>query len=376
MQNEKGFFIINNQVRIGVYAPLPYFYETMRCKAMCAWGKDIGIDLGTASVLVYVKGKGVVLNEPSVVAIDKNSGKLLKVGADAQAMLGRTPGNIVAIRPLREGVISDYDMTERMLKEFIRKISGGSFFCKPRIIICVPSGITEVEERAVVDAGIQAGARRVYLIEEPVAAAIGAGIDITLPDGHMVVDIGGGTSDIAVISLSGVVESASIKVAGDQFNEAVVKYMRRKHNVLVGERTAEQMKIEIGCVYPQEEDSSIEVKGRCLVTGLPKTITVHASEMLEAFEEPVERILEAIHSVLERTPPELVGDISNNGIVMTGGGSLVKGFAQLVEARTGIHTRVAEDAISCVAEGTGKSLDSVAYMQDGTVNLSRRRQMN
>ena len=332
--------------------------------------------MGTASVLVYVKGKGVVLNEPSVVAIDKNTGKLLKVGADAQAMLGRTPGNIVAIRPLREGVISDYDMTERMLKEFIRKISGGSFFFKPRIIICVPSGITEVEERAVVDAGIQAGARRVYLIEEPVAAAIGAGIDITLPDGHMVVDIGGGTSDIAVISLSGVVESASIKVAGDQFNEAVVKYMRRKHNVLVGERTAEQMKILIGWVYPQEEDASIEVKGRCLVTGLPKTLTIHSSEMLEAFEEPVERILEAIHSVLERTPPELVGDISSNGIVMTGGGSLVKGFAQLVEARTGIHTVVAEDAISCVAQGTGKSLDSLNDMQDGTVNLSRRRQMS
>ena len=343
---------------------------------MCSIAKDIGIDLGTASVLVYVKGKGVVLNEPSVVASDKNTGKLLKVGAEAQAMLGRTPGNIVAIRPLREGVISDYDMTERMLREFLHKVVGGFQLFKPRVIIGVPSGITEVEERAVVDAGIQAGARRVYLIEEPVAAAIGAGIDITLPDGHMVVDIGGGTSDIAVISLSGVVESASIKVAGDQFNEAVVKYMRRKHNVLVGERTAEQMKIEIGCVYPQEEDSSIEVKGRCLVTGLPKTITVHASEMLEAFEEPVERILEAIHSVLERTPPELVGDISNNGIVMTGGGSLVKGFAQLVEARTGIHTRVAEDAISCVAEGTGKSLDSVAYMQDGTVNLSRRRQMN
>ncbi len=343
---------------------------------MCAWAKDIGIDLGTASVLVYVKGKGVVLNEPSVVAIDKNTGKLLKVGADAQAMLGRTPGNIVAIRPLREGVISDYDMTERMLREFLHKVVGGFQLFKPRVIICVPSGITEVEERAVVDAGIQAGARRVYLIEEPVAAAIGAGIDISKPDGHMVVDIGGGTSDIAVISLSGVVESASIKVAGDQFNEAVVKYMRRKHNVLVGERTAEQMKMEIGCVYPQEEDASIDVKGRCLVTGLPKTITVHASEMLEAFEEPVERILEAIHSVLERTPPELVGDISNNSIVMTGGGSLVKGFATLVEARTGIHTQVAEDAISCVAEGTGKSLDSLNDMQDGTVNLSRRRQMN
>ena len=342
---------------------------------MCSIAKDIGIDLGTASVLVYVKGKGVVLNEPSVVAIDKNTGKLLKVGAEAQAMLGRTPGNIVAIRPLREGVISDYDMTERMLREFLRKVVGGFQLFKPRVIICVPSGITEVEERAVVDAGIQAGARRVYLIEEPVAAAIGAGIDIALPDGHMVVDIGGGTSDIAVISLSGVVESASIKVAGDQFNEAVVKYMRRKHNVLVGERTAEQMKIEIGCVYPQEEDASIDVKGRCLVTGLPKTITVHSSEMLEAFEEPVERILEAIHSVLERTPPELVGDISNNGIVMTGGGSLVKGFAQLVEARTGIHTMVAEDAISCVAQGTGKSLDSLNDMQDGTVNLSRRRQM-
>ena len=343
---------------------------------MCSLAKDIGIDLGTASVLVYIKGKGVVLNEPSVVAIDKNTGRLLKVGAEAQAMLGRTPGNIVAIRPLRDGVISDYDMTERMLKEFIRKVTGGFHLFPPRIMVCVPSGITEVEERAVIDAGRQAGARRVYLIEEPVAAAIGAGIDITKPDGHMVVDIGGGTSDIAVISLSGVVESASIKVAGDQFNEAVVKYMRRKHNVLVGERTAEQMKMEIGCVYPQEEDASIDVKGRCLVTGLPKTITVHASEMLEAFEEPVERILEAIHSVLERTPPELVGDISNNGIVMTGGGSLVKGFATLVEARTGIHTQVAEDAISCVAEGTGKSLDSLNDMQDGTVNLSRRRQMN
>ena len=337
--------------------------------------KDIGIDLGTASVLVYVKGKGIVLNEPSVVALDKNTGKLLKVGAEAQAMLGRTPGNIIAIRPLREGVISDYDMTERMLKEFIHKVAGVSFF-KPRVIICVPSGITEVEERAVIDAGIQAGARKVYLIEEPVAAAIGAGIDIAKPDGHMVVDIGGGTSDIAVISLSGVVESASIKVAGDQFNESIVKYMRRKHNVLVGERTAELMKMEIGCVFPKEQETSIEIKGRCLMTGLPKVITVTSTEMLEAFEEPVERILEAVHGVLERTPPELVADISNNGIVMTGGGSLVDGFDRLIEARTGIHTVVAESAISCVAEGTGKSLDSLNAMTDGTVNLSRRRQMN
>lgn len=343
---------------------------------MCSLAKDIGIDLGTASVLVYIKGKGVVLNEPSVVAIDKNTGRLLKVGAEAQAMLGRTPGNIVAIRPLRDGVISDYDMTERMLKEFIRKVTGGFHLFPPRIMVCVPSGITEVEERAVIDAGRQAGARRVYLIEEPVAAAIGAGIDITKPDGHMVLDIGGGTSDIAVISLSGVVESASIKVAGDQFNEAVVKYMRRKHNILIGERTAEQMKMEIGCVYPKEEEATIEIKGRCLMTGLPKTITVNSTEMMEAFEEPVERILEAVHNVLERTPPELVADISNNGIVMTGGGSLVDGFDKLITARTGIHTVVAEDAISCVAEGTGKSLDSLGDMQDGTVNLSRRRQMN
>ena len=343
---------------------------------MCSLAKDIGIDLGTASVLVYIKGKGVVLNEPSVVAIDKNTGRLLKVGAEAQAMLGRTPGNIVAIRPLRDGVISDYDMTERMLKEFIRKVTGGFHLFPPRIMVCVPSGITEVEERAVIGAGRQAGARRVYLIEEPVAAAIGAGIDITKPDGHMVVDIGGGTSDIAVISLSGVVESASIKVAGDQFNESIVKYMRRKHNILIGERTAEQMKMEIGCVYPKEEEATIEIKGRCLMTGLPKTITVNSTEMMEAFEEPVERILEAVHNMLERTPPELVADISNNGIVMTGGGSLVDGFDKLITARTGIHTVVAEDAISCVAEGTGKSLDSLGDMQDGTVNLSRRRQMN
>ena len=342
---------------------------------MCSLAKDIGIDLGTASVLIYVKDKGIVLNEPSVVAIDKDTGKLLKVGADAQAMLGRTPGNIVAIRPLREGVISDYEVTERMLKEFIHKVMGFQFF-KPRIIICVPSGITEVEERAVIDAGIQAGARRVYLIEEPVAAAIGAGMDITRPGGIVVLDIGGGTSDIAVISLKGVVESASIKVAGDQFNEAIVKYMRRKHNILIGERTAEQMKMQIGCVFPKEEETTIEIKGRCLMTGVPMTITVSSTEMLEAFEEPVERILEAIHGVLERTPPELVADIANNGIVMTGGGSLVDGFDKLITARTGIHTVVAENAISCVAIGTGKSLDSVHEMNDGTVNLSRRKQMN
>ena len=342
---------------------------------MCAFARDIGIDLGTASVLVYVKGNGIILNEPSVVAIDKNNGKLLKVGEEARQMLGRTPGNIIAIRPLREGVISDYDMTERMLREFIRKVAGFMLF-KPRVIICVPSGITEVEERAVVDAGIQSGCRRVYLIEEPIAAAIGAGIDIMKPDGHMVVDIGGGTADIAVISLGGVVESASIKVAGDQFNEAVVKYMRRKHNILVGESTAEKMKISIGCVYPKEEETTMDVKGRCLLTGLPKTITVSSGEMLEAFEEPTERILESIHAVLERTPPELVADVSTNGIMMTGGGSMVYGFDKLITSRTGIATSVAENAIACAAEGTGRSLDMITDMQEGTINLSRRRQVN
>ena len=342
---------------------------------MCAFAKDIGIDLGTASVLVYVKGKGIVLNEPSVVAMDKNTGKLLKVGEEARQMLGRTPGNIVAIRPLREGVISDYDMTERMLREFIRKVAGFMIF-KPRVIICVPSGITEVEERAVVDAGIQAGCRRVYLIEEPVAAAIGAGIDITKPDGHMVVDIGGGTADIAVISLGGVVESASIKIAGDKFDEAVVKYIRKKHNVLIGDRTAEELKMSIGCVFPRPEEVTMEIKGRCLMTGLPRVFSVSSSEMIEAFEEVSSRILEAIHGVLERTPPELVADISTNGIVMTGGGSLLWGFDKLIEAHTGIETHVAEDAISCVADGTGKSLDSLDQMQDGTMNLSRRKQMN
>ena len=339
------------------------------------FSKDIGIDLGTASVLVYIKGKGVVLREPSVVAMDKNTGKLLKVGTDAKAMLGRTPGNIVAMRPLREGVISDYDMTERMLKEFIKKVTTFSLF-KPRLLICVPSGITEVEERAVVDAGIQAGARRAYLIEEPVAAAIGAGIDITKPDGHMVVDIGGGTADIAVISLGGVVESASIKIAGDKFDEAVVKYIRKKHNVLIGDRTAEELKMSIGCVFPRPEEVTMEIKGRCLMTGLPRVFSVSSSEMIEAFEEVSSRILEAIHGVLERTPPELVADISTNGIVMTGGGSLLWGFDKLIESHTGIETHVAEDAISCVAEGTGKSLDSLDQMQDGTMNLSRRKQMN
>jgi len=341
---------------------------------MFSFSRDIGMDLGTASVLIFVKGKGIVLREPSVVALDKNNGKLLKVGSEAQKMLGRTPGNIVAIRPLREGVISDYDMTERMIREFLIKVMGFRMF-KPRVVICVPSGITEVEERAVIDAGIQAGARKVYLIEEPVAAAIGAGIEIEKPCGHMVVDIGGGTTDIAVISLSGIVESESIKMAGDQFDEAIVKYVRRKHNVLIGERTAEELKMNIGCVFPRPEEQTMEVKGRCLMTGLPRVFTVSSSEMIEAFEEVSSRIIEAIHSVLENTPPELVADISTNGIVMTGGGSLVWGFDKLIESKTGIETRIADEAISCVAYGTGKALEWVNDMQDGTINLSRRKQM-
>ena len=341
---------------------------------MSFWNRDIGLDLGTASILVFVKGRGIVLREPSVVAIDKNTGKLLKVGTEAQKMLGRTPGSIVAMRPLREGVISDYDMTERMIKEFLRKVTGFKLF-KPRLVICVPSGITEVEERAVIDAGMQAGARRVYLIEEPVAAAIGAGIDIAKPVGHMVVDIGGGTTDIAVISLSGIVESSSIKIAGDQFDEAIIKYLRRKNNVLVGERTAEELKMSIGCVFPRAEEKTIEIKGRCLMTGLPKIFEVSSSEMIEALEEVSARIVEGIHGVLERTPPELVADISTNGIVMTGGGSLIWGFDKLIQSKTGIETHIADEAVSCVAYGTGKSLEWVNEMQDGTINLSRRKQM-
>lgn len=344
---------------------------------MQLFSNDLGVDLGTSNVLIYADGKGLVVREPSVVAVDRNTGKILQVGSAARNMLNRTPGNVVAMRPLKDGIISDHEMTVKMLSEMFKTATTASLFTpKPRVVISVPSGVTEIEERNVINAAIEAGARRVFLIEEPLAAGLGAGLNLKDPNGHMVVDIGGGTSDIAVISLSGVVESASIKVAGDQFNEAIVKYMRRKHNVLVGERTAELMKMQIGCVFPKEQETSIEIKGRCLVTGLPKVINVSSTEMLEAFEEPVERILEAIHGVLERTPPELVADISNNGIVMTGGGSLVDGFDKLIEARTGIHTVVAENAISCVAIGTGKSLDSVHEMNDGTVNLSRRKQMN
>lgn len=336
---------------------------------------DIGIDLGTATVLVYVKGKGIVLREPSVVAIDKNTNKLLAVGEEARRMLGRTPGNIVAIRPLRDGVISDYDITERMLKYFINRVCGNRVFklFRPRIMVCVPSGVTEVERRAVIDAAMQAGARKTYLIEEPIAAAIGAGIDISKACGSMVVDIGGGTTDIAVISLGGNVVSSSIKVAGDKFDEAIVKYMRKKHNVMIGERTAEELKIHVGTAYPRQKEVSMDIRGRNLVSGLPKTISVSSLEMLEALEEPVASIVDAVHAVLERTPPELAADISDRGIVMTGGGSLMYGLDKLLQERTGINVIIADDAISCVALGTGKALENIEYIDASTIEEVRIR---
>ena len=327
--------------------------------------QDIGIDLGTATVLVYVKGKGVVLKEPSVVAIDTNSGKVLKVGVEAQNMIGRTPGNIVAIRPLKDGVISDYDTTEKMIRYFLKKVCKNRFF-KPRVMVCVPSQATEVEEKAVIDAALSAGAGKTYIIEEPIAAAIGAGIDIAKPYGNMIVDIGGGTADVAVISLGEIVVSNSIKVAGDKFDEAVVKYIRKKHNMMIGDRTAEELKIEIGCVYPRSEPIFKEIKGRCLITGLPKVVTVTSDEMLVALEECATQIVDAVHMVLEKTPPELVGDISNGGILLTGGGSLIYGLDQLIAQETGLEVSIAENAVYCVAKGTGKSLDYMDAMHQGS----------
>ena len=338
------------------------------------FSRNIGIDLGTATVLVYMQGKGIVLQEPSVVAIDTNTDRILKVGKEAQQMLGRTPGNISAVRPLWDGVISQYDVTLKMIQYFIRKACGNLFF-PPRVMICIPSGITEVEERAVLDAAHAAGAQKTYLIEEPKAAAIGAGLNIYAPVGNMVVDIGGGTTDVAVLSLGGVVVSESIKIAGDKFDEAIMRYVRRKYNVLIGERTAEAIKKHIGAVYDHPKAQTVEVKGRCLNQGLPKLVSISSKEMIEALAEPITAILDAICSVIERTPPELLGDILKNGIVMTGGGSLLYGFDQLVTRVTGIPTRVAEDAVSCVAIGTGKSLDHLDMLQEGAINLSRERKV-
>ena len=332
------------------------------------FGADIGIDLGTASVIVYIKGQGIVLQEPSVVAIDKSTDSILAVGEEARRMIGRTPGNIIAIRPLREGVISDYDVTEKMLKYFIKRATRNTMFLKPRISVCVPSSVTEVERRAVEDATRQAGARQVYVIEEPIAAAIGAGIDISRACGSMVLDIGGGTTDVAVISLGSAVVSTTLKTAGDHMDEAIVRYMRRKHNLLIGERTAEELKISIGTVFKRNPPVAAYVRGRNLVSGLPKTLTITSDEVMEAMSEPITNIVDAVHRILEQTPPELASDISDRGIVMTGGGSLIFGMDRLIKHVTGINAIIADHAVSCVAIGTGRYVE---YLSGKGAELSR-----
>ena len=325
---------------------------------------DIGIDLGTASILVYVKGKGVILQEPSVVAFDRDSNEVKAIGEEARLMLGRTPGNIIAVRPLRQGVISDYTVTEKMIKYFVQKALGRRTFQKPRISICVPSGVTEVERNAVQQATFAAGARDVYLIEEPVAAAIGAGIDISKACGNLIVDIGGGTTDVAVISLGGTVVSTSLKVAGDDFDEAIVRYMKKKHNLLIGDRTAEDIKIKIGTTYPLIENEAMEVSGRNLVTGLPKTVTVTSAETERALQGTSNQIIEAIISVLERTPPELSADILERGIMLTGGGAKLRGLEEMIEERTGINTMTAEEPTQVVAIGTGEYVELMSARRE------------
>ena len=326
---------------------------------------DMGIDLGTASVLVYIRGKGVVLKEPSVVAFDRDTNKYKAIGEDARLMLGRTPGHIVAVRPLRKGVIADYTVTEKMMKHFIQKALGRRTFRKPRIAVCVPSGVTEVEKKAVEDATYQAGAREVFIIEEPIAAAIGAGIDIAKPCGNMIVDIGGGTTDIAVISLGGTVESASIKIAGDDFDSAIVRYMRSKYNLFIGDRTAEDAKIKIGCAFKRPEEEYYPVSGKDVVSGLPVTVKVSSEEMREALEDTCLKIVDAIRAVLEKTPPELAADIGARGIVLTGGGSLLRGLEDLICEKTGITTMTAEDPMTAVAIGTGRYVEYLAgYRED------------
>lgn len=329
------------------------------------FGEDIGIDLGTASILVYVKNRGIVLNESSVIAIEKNTGQLIAVGEEARQMLGRTPGNIVAIRPMKEGVIADYDVTERMLKYFIGKAMGRGFLYRPRVIVGIPSGVTDVEERAVRQAAISAGARQAFLIEEPLAAALGAGLEISEPNGSMVVDIGGGTTDIAVLSLGSIVTSKSIRIGGNKFDEALIRYMRRYHNLMIGERTAEDMKIQIGTAYPQEkEDAWLDVRGRDLVSGLPRTIKVTAIEAYQAIKESVETILSATKEVLEKTPPELSADIMNKGIVLTGGGALLHGLDKYLSDHTKLPISITENPIQCVAIGTAKALEKIDLLEN------------
>ena len=333
-----------------------------------AFATEVGIDLGTANVLVYIKGKGVVLNEPSVVAINVDTDEILAVGEEARLMLGRTPANIVAVRPLKDGVISDFEVTERMLRYFVKKSCGSGRFFKPKIMVCVPSGVTEVEKRAVREAAAAAGGKDVFLMEEPVAAAIGAGLDIAEPDGKMVIDVGGGTTDIAVIALGGIVASTSVKMAGDKFDEAIIKYMRKKHKLYIGERTAEELKYSIGTAFPREESVSMKCRGRDLVSGLPKSVEVTSEEMLEALAEPLHVICEAVHNVLEITPPELASDISNTGIILTGGGAYLYGLDKKIEERTGINVKIADDPEKCVAIGTGKALEDLDKLESNSLN--------
>ena len=333
-----------------------------------AFTEEVGIDLGTANVLVYIKGKGIVLSEPSVVAINRDTDEILAVGEEARQMLGRTPANIVAVRPLKDGVISDYDVTERMLKYFIRKSCGSGRFFRPQIMVCVPSGVTEVEKRAVREAATQAGGKMVYLMEEPLAAAIGAGIDIARPDGTMVIDIGGGTTDIAVIALGGIVTSESIKVAGDKFDDCIIRYMAKEHNLYIGERTAEEMKMSIGTAFQREESESMECRGRDRVTGLPKNVEITTEEMLVALKEPLDQIVDAVHRVLENTPPELAADISTNGITITGGGALLTGIDQRIRDSVGIEVRIADNPKECVAKGTGEALNNMDALENTSLN--------
>lgn len=334
---------------------------------------DIGVDLGTANILVYLKGSGIVLREPSVVAIDRNTNKILAIGEEAKTMLGRTPGNIVAIRPLREGVIADYDITQSMLENVIQRVAGKSLFFKPRVVICIPSGVTTVEKRAVLEAAIQSGASKTYLVEEPIAAAMGAGLEISESRGAMVVDIGGGTTDIAVMSLGGVVVSDSLRVGGDKFDEAIVRFVKKEHNVLIGEPTAEEIKIKVATVFKGNRQAEIQVRGRDLVSGLPTTIKLTSEEIYRALQEPVATLVSCVRSVLEKTPPELSSDIIDRGIVLTGGGALLDGMAELLQAETGIVTIVAENPLECVAVGTGKVLSSLQKLKDSVVMTHNKR---
>lgn len=325
------------------------------------FSKDIGIDLGTANTLVFMKGKGIVMREPSVVAVDIRSEEVLAVGTQAKKMIGRTPGSIVAVRPLKDGVIADFDVTATMLKHFIRKAIKSNSFSRPRVVVCIPSGVTEVERRAVEDAARQAGAKEVELIEEPMAAAIGAGLPVAEPTGSMVVDIGGGTAEVAIISLGDIVTSCSVRVAGDKFDESIISYVKKKYNLLIGERTAEDIKIKIGSAYPTEEMENVtmEIKGRNLVDGLPKNVTIHADEVRDALADPLVTIVDAIKSTLEKTPPELSADVIDHGIMLTGGGALLRGLDQLVAQETGMPVHVAERPLDCVVDGTGKRLEIV-----------------